>query len=119
MHPRIFLAALAPLAVLSGCGHGSLRSVVVAPSASVSVLQGPGNYVYVGRQVSTTGTVSRAHGRHRRSHFVLSDGAGHAIALLPSGIVGKDAGRQVRVSGIFDVQFQFGPQLTIQQVRVL
>jgi hypothetical protein len=117
MHPRIILA-VAPLAVFSGCGHGALRSVVVAPSASVAVLQGPGNYVYVGQPVSTTGTVTRAHGRHGPPHFVLSDGAGHAIALLPASAVAEDGGRRVRVSGIFDVQFQFGPQLTVQQVRV-
>jgi hypothetical protein len=118
MHPRIILAVVS-VAVLSGCGHGSLRSVVVAPSTSVALLQGPGNYVYVGHQVSTTGTVMRGHGRHGPAHYVLSDGAGHAIALLPASVVAKDGGRRVRVSGIFDLQFQFGPQLTIQQVQVL
>jgi len=118
MHPRIILA-VASLAVFSGCGHSAMRTVVVAPSASVALLQGPGNYVYVGQQVTTTGVVRRAHAQHGPPHFVLSDGAGHAIALLPASMVAKNGGRRVRVSGTFDVQFEFGPQLTIQQVHVL
>ncbi len=117
MRPRIILA-VASLVALSGCGHSTQRTVVVAPSASIALLQGAGNYVYVGHRVSTTGTVRRVPGGHGGSHYVLSDGAGHAIALLPASMAVKDAGRGVRVSGVFDVQFEFGPQLTIQQVQV-
>jgi hypothetical protein len=116
MPPRIILA-VASLVVLSGCGHSALRTVRVAPAASIAVLQGPGNYVYVGRQVSATGTI-RARGEPGGTHYVLSDGAGHTIALLPVSMAAIVAGRRVRVSGIFDVQFAFGPQLTIQQLQV-
>lgn len=116
MHPRIILA-VASLVMLSGCGQSALRTVRVAPAASIALLQGPGNYVYVGRPVSTTGTI-RARGEAAGAHYVLSDGAGHTIALLPVSMAASDAGRRVRVSGIFDVQFAFGPQLTIQQIQV-
>src|SRR6266566_4640241 len=117
MRHRIALAAVSAL-ILSGCGHAALRTAVVAPSASVALLQGPGNYVYVGRRVSTTGTVMRVRGADRDSHYVLANGAGYGVALPPASMAAGDAGRRVSVTGIFDVRFEYGPQLTIQQVQV-
>jgi len=117
MHHRI-IPVVVSLVALSGCGGGASRTVVVAPSASIAFLGGSRNYEYVGHEVSTTGTVRRARRGPQPSHYVLSDGAGHVLALLPASVVAKDAGRRVRVSGVFDVQFEFGPQLTVQQIQV-
>jgi hypothetical protein len=117
MRHRIIFAVV-PLVVLSGCGQHGLRTAVVAPSTSIARLQGPGNYVYVGHPVSTTGTIRRARGEHGSITYVLSDGAGHAVALLPANVATRDAGRRVQVTGIFDVRFELGPQLTVQRIQI-
>jgi hypothetical protein len=117
MHHRIILAVV-PIVVLSGCGQRRLRTVVVAPSASVAQLDSAGNYVYIGHQVSTTGTIKQLRGGQGSSRYVLTDRAGHTLALLPASVAAKDDGRRVLVTGIFDVRFEFGSQLTLQQIHV-
>lgn len=106
-------AALIAAVTLAACGGGGGSGTQPSPLSDLAQNQD----AYVGKTVSTSGTVERQRNTDGTAYYVLTDAQQDLVSLRPPGRVERYVGRSVVVTGRFEVDPTAGRVIRLAQVK--
>lgn len=105
-HALLIAATAAVLVLLAGCGAATVSLAALAERQGA----------FAGKDVHVHGKVRRERERGGRTYFVLTDTGGDLVGLKPAARARPYAGRQVEVSGRFEVEAGFGRVIHVAKI---
>ena len=107
MRPYYPLLIAAATLVSTGCGGDMVVSLGQLADSQQA---------YAGQRVRTGGVVRNERDPDGRTYFVLADSRGTLVGLEPAATASRFEGRNVQVSGLFEIQPGFGRLIHIATI---
>lgn len=111
--PRAPWAALIAALALAACGGTGRSDAQPSPLSDLAQNQD----AYVGKTVSTSGSVERQRNTDGTAYYVLTDAQQDLVILQPASRAKPYVGRAVVVTGRFEVDPTAGRVIRLQQIK--